>query len=85
MPKNTLKFWKNLRREKLNGTNCLRSLRFAIFGLGDSSYVKCVSRLSLGFPQETMRCHPHTLLLHTQGTLGFARGYAANRCSVAQI
>lgn len=45
MPKNTLKFWKNLRREKLNGTNCLKSLRFAIFGLGDSSYVKCVSRL----------------------------------------
>lgn len=41
MPKNTLKFWKNLRREKLNNTNCLRSLRFAIFGLGDSSYLKC--------------------------------------------
>ncbi|KAL2137388.1 hypothetical protein VTI74DRAFT_9 [Chaetomium olivicolor] len=40
MPKNTLKFWKNLRREKLNNTNCLRSLRFAIFGLGDSSYLK---------------------------------------------
>ena len=40
MPKNTLKFWKNLRREKLNNTNCLRSLRFAIFGLGDSSYPK---------------------------------------------
>ncbi|KAK4099678.1 riboflavin synthase domain-like protein [Parathielavia hyrcaniae] len=40
MPKNTLKFWKNLRREKLNNTNCLRSLRFAIFGLGDSSYQK---------------------------------------------
>jgi sulfite reductase alpha subunit-like flavoprotein len=42
MPKNTLKFWKNLRREKLNNTNCLGSLRFAIFGLGDSSYQKCV-------------------------------------------
>jgi hypothetical protein len=42
MPKNTLKFWKNLRREKLNNTNCLGSLRFAIFGLGDSSYPKCV-------------------------------------------
>ncbi|KAK4246418.1 hypothetical protein C7999DRAFT_42110 [Corynascus novoguineensis] len=40
MPKNTLKFWKNLRREKLNNTNCLRSLRFTIFGLGDSSYPK---------------------------------------------
>ncbi|KAL2260790.1 hypothetical protein VTK26DRAFT_5116 [Humicola hyalothermophila] len=40
MPKNTLKFWKNLRREKLNNSNCLRSLRFAIFGLGDSSYLK---------------------------------------------
>ncbi|KAL2173842.1 uncharacterized protein P884DRAFT_86842 [Thermothelomyces heterothallicus CBS 202.75] len=40
MPKNTLKFWKNLRREKLNNTNCLRSLRFTIFGLGDSSYQK---------------------------------------------
>jgi sulfite reductase alpha subunit-like flavoprotein len=43
MPKNTLKFWKNLRREKLNNTNCLRSMRFTIFGLGDSSYLKCVS------------------------------------------
>ncbi|KXX83397.1 NADPH-dependent diflavin oxidoreductase 1 [Madurella mycetomatis] len=40
MPKNTCKFWKNLRREKLNNTNCLGSLRFAIFGLGDSSYLK---------------------------------------------
>ncbi|KAK3904033.1 hypothetical protein C8A05DRAFT_14062 [Staphylotrichum tortipilum] len=40
MPKNTLKFWKNLRREKLNNTNCLGSMRFAIFGLGDSSYLK---------------------------------------------
>ncbi|KAL2024022.1 hypothetical protein VTK56DRAFT_257 [Thermocarpiscus australiensis] len=40
MPKDTLRFWKNLRREKLNNTNCLRSLRFAIFGLGDSSYLK---------------------------------------------
>jgi sulfite reductase alpha subunit-like flavoprotein len=45
MPKNTLKFWKNLRREKLNNTNCLKSLRFAIFGLGDSSYIKCVHPL----------------------------------------
>jgi len=42
MPKNTLKFWKNLRREKLNNTNCLGSMRFAIFGLGDSSYLKYV-------------------------------------------
>ncbi len=40
MPKNTLKFWKNLRREKLNNTNCLKPLRFVIFGLGDSSYLK---------------------------------------------
>ncbi|KAL1836901.1 hypothetical protein VTJ49DRAFT_4517 [Mycothermus thermophilus] len=40
MPKNTLKFWKNLRREKLNNTNCLGSMRFTIFGLGDSSYLK---------------------------------------------
>ncbi|GAB1319091.1 NAPDH-dependent diflavin reductase [Madurella fahalii] len=40
MPKNTCKFWKNLRREKLSNTNCLGSLRFAIFGLGDSSYIK---------------------------------------------
>ncbi|KAK4237747.1 hypothetical protein C8A03DRAFT_15743 [Achaetomium macrosporum] len=40
MPKNTLRFWKNIRREKLNNTNCLRSLRFTTFGLGDSSYVK---------------------------------------------
>lgn len=42
MPKNTLKFWKNLRREKLSNTNCLRTLRFAIFGLGDSSYLQYV-------------------------------------------
>lgn len=42
MPKSTFRFWKNLRREKLNNTNCLRSLRFTIFGLGDSSYLKCV-------------------------------------------
>lgn len=40
MPKNTLKFWKNLRREKLNNTNCLQAVRFASFGLGDSSYLK---------------------------------------------
>jgi len=40
MPKNTRKFWKNLRREKLNNTNCLQSLRFTIFGLGDSAYFK---------------------------------------------
>ncbi|KAK3306886.1 uncharacterized protein B0T15DRAFT_156431 [Chaetomium strumarium] len=40
MPKNTLRFWKNIRREKLNNTNCLRSLRFTVFGLGDSSYIK---------------------------------------------
>ncbi|KAK4141090.1 uncharacterized protein C8A04DRAFT_14398 [Dichotomopilus funicola] len=40
MPKNTLKFWKNLRREKLNNTNCLKSMRFTMFGLGDSSYLK---------------------------------------------
>ncbi|KAK0722104.1 hypothetical protein B0T26DRAFT_643769 [Lasiosphaeria miniovina] len=40
MPKNTAKFWRNLRREKLSGTNCLGALKFAIFGLGDSSYPK---------------------------------------------
>ncbi|KAK4166793.1 NADPH-dependent diflavin oxidoreductase 1 [Cladorrhinum sp. PSN259] len=40
MPKNTQKFWKNLRREKLTNSNCLRSVRFTIFGLGDSSYQK---------------------------------------------
>ncbi|KAK3379294.1 hypothetical protein B0T24DRAFT_150680 [Lasiosphaeria ovina] len=40
MPKNTAKFWRNLRREKLNGTNCLGALKFTIFGLGDSSYPK---------------------------------------------
>ncbi|KAK1834334.1 hypothetical protein QBC39DRAFT_389420 [Podospora conica] len=40
MPKNTTKFWRNLRREKLNNTNCLRNLTFALFGLGDSSYPK---------------------------------------------
>lgn len=46
MPKNTLKFWKNLRREKLNNTNCLASVRFTIFGLGDSSYLKYSSPFS---------------------------------------
>ncbi|KAK0746548.1 hypothetical protein B0T18DRAFT_438495 [Schizothecium vesticola] len=40
MPKNTTRFWRNLRREKLNNTNCLRRLTFALFGLGDSSYPK---------------------------------------------
>ncbi|KAK4448087.1 hypothetical protein QBC34DRAFT_408110 [Podospora aff. communis PSN243] len=40
MPKNTTKFWKNLRREKLSRTKCLAKLKFAIFGLGDSSYPK---------------------------------------------
>jgi len=40
MPKNTTKFWRNLRREKLNNTNCLGPVRFALFGLGDSSYPK---------------------------------------------
>ncbi|KAK1756006.1 hypothetical protein QBC47DRAFT_201688 [Echria macrotheca] len=40
MPKNTRKFWRNLRREKLNNTNCLAALQFSIFGLGDSSYPK---------------------------------------------
>ncbi|KAK4230098.1 NADPH-dependent diflavin oxidoreductase 1 [Podospora fimiseda] len=40
MPKNTLKFWKNLRREKLTNSNCFQSVKFTIFGLGDSSYQK---------------------------------------------
>ncbi|KAK5657741.1 hypothetical protein OQA88_2814 [Cercophora sp. LCS_1] len=40
LPKNASKFWRNLRREKLNNTNCLRAVKFAIFGLGDSSYLK---------------------------------------------
>ncbi|KAK4204901.1 putative NADPH reductase TAH18 [Triangularia verruculosa] len=40
MPTNTLNFWKNLRREKLTNSNCLGSVKFAIFGLGDSGYRK---------------------------------------------
>lgn len=40
MPKNTTTFWKNLRRTKLNNTNCLAPVKFSIFGLGDSSYPK---------------------------------------------
>ncbi|KAJ4406467.1 NAPDH-dependent diflavin reductase [Neurospora sp. IMI 360204] len=40
MPKNTTTFWKNLRRTKLNNTNCLAPVKFTIFGLGDSSYPK---------------------------------------------
>lgn len=40
MPKNASKFWRNLRREKLNRSGCLRKLKFTIFGLGDSSYPK---------------------------------------------
>ncbi|KAK4174186.1 putative NADPH reductase TAH18 [Triangularia setosa] len=40
MPANTLNFWRNLRREKLNNSNCLGSVKFAILGLGDSGYRK---------------------------------------------
>ncbi|KAK3400087.1 hypothetical protein B0T20DRAFT_176265 [Sordaria brevicollis] len=40
MPKNTTTLWKNLRRTKLNNTNCLAPVKFSIFGLGDSSYPK---------------------------------------------
>ncbi|KAK3323626.1 hypothetical protein B0T19DRAFT_210422 [Cercophora scortea] len=40
LPKNTDKFWRNLRRQKLNSTNCLAKVNFTIFGLGDSSYPK---------------------------------------------
>lgn len=60
MPKNTTKFWRNLRREKLNNTNCLRTLSFALFGLGDSSYPKHVfslhlsKRLNFGFSSNTI-------------------------------
>ena len=42
MPVNTTKFWKSLRRGKLNNTNCLGKVKFTIFGLGDSSYQKYV-------------------------------------------
>ncbi|KAM7200045.1 hypothetical protein V8F20_005466 [Naviculisporaceae sp. PSN 640] len=38
LPQNTAKFWANLRRTRLNNTNCLGALKFTIFGLGDSSY-----------------------------------------------
>ncbi|KAM7190033.1 NADPH-dependent FMN/FAD containing oxidoreductase [Rhypophila sp. PSN 637] len=38
LPRNTAKFWTNLRRTRLNNTNCLGALKFTIFGLGDSSY-----------------------------------------------
>ncbi len=58
MPKNTRKFWKNLRREKLNNTNCLKTLRFCIFGLGDSSYLKYVTATPLPHPD----CLLHIIL-----------------------
>lgn len=40
VPSNATRFWRNLRRQTLNGTNCLARVRFTIFGLGDSSYTK---------------------------------------------
>ncbi|KAH8894078.1 riboflavin synthase domain-like protein [Thozetella sp. PMI_491] len=40
MPANVARFWKSLRRGKLNNTNCLGRVKFSVFGLGDSSYQK---------------------------------------------
>jgi sulfite reductase alpha subunit-like flavoprotein len=39
IPKNALDLWKSMLRKKLPPT-CLSSLKFTIFGLGDSSYPK---------------------------------------------
>lgn len=39
MPANATIFWKSLLRKKLPA-DCLSHLRFALFGLGDSSYEK---------------------------------------------
>ncbi|KAI5868432.1 riboflavin synthase domain-like protein [Durotheca rogersii] len=39
LPKNTLRFWKSLLRKRLP-PDCLQSLNFTTFGLGDSSYSK---------------------------------------------
>lgn len=38
-PNSSRKFWKNLRRAKLP-PNCLDTVQFTTFGLGDSSYHK---------------------------------------------
>ncbi|CAK7233055.1 NAPDH-dependent diflavin reductase [Sporothrix curviconia] len=38
-PNSSRKFWKNLRRARLP-PNCLESVQFTTFGLGDSSYHK---------------------------------------------
>ncbi|KAI1386486.1 riboflavin synthase domain-like protein [Hypoxylon trugodes] len=39
IPRNALKFWKSLLRKRLP-PNCLQSVNFTTFGLGDSSYTK---------------------------------------------
>ena len=72
LPKNTTKFWRNIRRKQLNDTNCLRNLSFALFGLGDSKYPRQVSRssflapscLPLALPSPITSRSP-TLALHT--------------------
>lgn len=46
MPRNALLFWKKLLRKKLP-PNCLADVRFTSFGLGDSTYVKYDSFLTL--------------------------------------
>lgn len=39
MPKDATELWKSLLRRKLP-PNCLSSMRFTVFALGDSSYPK---------------------------------------------
>ncbi|CAK7562686.1 MAG: NAPDH-dependent diflavin reductase [Sporothrix epigloea] len=67
-PNSSRKFWKNLRRAKLP-PNCLETLRFTTFGLGDSSYHKFnwASRLL------------HARLLRLGAIEVFARGEADER------
>jgi sulfite reductase alpha subunit-like flavoprotein len=43
MPSNSRTFWKKLLRKKLP-SSYLEHVHFALFGLGDSSYAKCVDK-----------------------------------------
>ncbi|KAL1900108.1 NAPDH-dependent diflavin reductase [Sporothrix stenoceras] len=67
-PNSSRKFWKNLRRAKLP-PNCLETVQFTTFGLGDSSYHKYnwASRLL------------HSRLLRLGAKETFARGEADER------
>ncbi|EFX02709.1 NADPH-dependent fmn FAD containing oxidoreductase [Grosmannia clavigera kw1407] len=85
-PKNALGFWKSLRRAKLP-PNCLSSVRFTTFGLGDSSYQKCATRTILVFLSIFSRLYRYnwasrllrSRLLHLGAQEVFDRGEADER------